>query len=248
MRALTFPTLVLMVMLSGVACQPNQPDLDMTDAPFTQASSAQLAEAVAQGDTWAIQEQIRQGSSPDAQGEDGLNLLQHAILSHSRAGLEALLDSGADPDLPGFDGSTALHTAAIDDDPAYLALLLTHGGDPNAPHAVTGERPLAKAVGPRTATQFRALLDAGADPNLADRTGNTPLHRAAMVNAGAHVLELLEAGANPQARNAQDRSFQSYYFGVPDNVLSERARGERAAIIRWLREHEISLEAGVDDT
>ena len=99
--------------------------------------------------------------------------------------------------------------------------------------------------GGEVARQFQALLEAGADPNAADRTGNTALHRAAMVNAGAHVLALLEAGADPQAKNAQDATFQSYYFRVPENVVNEESRGHRKAVVEWLRARDIPLEAGV---
>jgi len=236
------PLLLLMAVLSGPACQKAQ----MTNSAFTDARSAQLADAAARGDAALVRSQLQQGADPDARGEDGLNLLQHAIISGSRDGLEALLAGGADPNLHGYSGATALHTAAIADDPGFLELLLAHGGDPNVAHAVTGERPLAKAVGMRTTRQFQLLLEAGADPNAADRTGNTALHRAAMVNAGTHVRALLEAGADPLAKNAQDATFQAYYFGVPDNVINDETRAHRQAIIAWLRGHNVPLEAAVD--
>ena len=113
------------------------------------------------------------------------------------------------------------------------ALVIDFGGLPGLPDEAT-----ARAL-------IDALREAGADPNAADRTGNTALHRAAMVNAGAHVLALLEAGADPQAKNAQDASFQSYYFRVPDNVINEESRGHRKAVVEWLRGHDVPLEAGV---
>lgn len=235
------PLLLLMAVLSGPACQKAQ----MTTSAFTDAQTTQLAEAAARGDDALVRSQLARGADPDAQGEDGLNLLQHAILSGSRRGLEALLDGGADPNRPGYAGATAMHTAAIADDPVLLELLLARGGDPNAVHAVTGERPLAKAVGMRTSRQFHLLLEAGADPDASDRTGNTALHRAAMVNAGTHVRALLEAGANPLAKNAQDATFQTYYFGVPDSVINDETRAHRKAIIAWLRERDVPLEAAV---
>ena len=241
MHVPSLPLLLLTALLSGPACQK----ATMTDSTFNDPGTAQLADAVARGDSYAIRSQLESGGGPDAQGEGGLNLLQHAILSGSRDGLQALLESGADPNRHGYDGSTALHTAAIAGDPAYLDLLLANGGDPNVAHAVTGERPLAKAVGMRTSRQFHALLEAGADPGAEDRTGNTALHRAAMVNAGAHVLALLEAGADPQAKNAQGATFQSYYFRVPENVINEESRGHRKALVEWLRARDIPLEAGV---
>ncbi|WP_158238428.1 MULTISPECIES: ankyrin repeat domain-containing protein [Luteimonas] len=216
----------------------------MSPGPFTNADTARLADAVERDDAYVVRTLLTEGGNADARGEGDLTLLQHAILKGSPAALETLLQAGANPNVPGYGGSTAMHTAALVDDPAFLDLLLAHRGDPDARHAGTGETPLAQAVGPRTAPQFHRLLAAGADPDLADRTGNTPLHRAAMVNAGSHVLALLQAGANPQAKNAQDASFQPYYFRVPDNVLNDRARTERTAVIAWLRAHDVPLEAG----
>ncbi|WP_407353565.1 ankyrin repeat domain-containing protein [Luteimonas sp. R10] len=239
-----FPAIpaLLAAVLATTSCHGSA----MQTGPFTDPAVARLADAVEQGDAYVIRTLLDENGDPDARGEGGLNLLQHAIFKQSRDGLEALLAAGADPNLPGYGGSTAMHTAALVDDPAFLELLLAHGGNPDARHAESGETPLAQAVGPRTAATFRRLLAAGADPGAADRTGNTPLHRAAMINAGAHVLQLLEAGADPQAKNAQDATFQPYYFGVPADVLSDRARAEREAVRTWLRRHDVPLEAGSD--
>lgn len=241
MHALTSCGALLIVLLSGPACQR----APMPTDHFHDAPTADLAQAVSRGDAYAIGAQIAQGSDPDAQGDDGLTLLQHAIQTGSSAGLQALLEAGADPDRAGYQGSAALHTAAIAGDPVYVERLLAHGARPDVAHAVTGEQPLAKAVGMRTTRQFHLLLDAGADVNAADRTGNTALHRAAMVNAGDHVLALLEAGADPRARNAQDASFQTYYFNVPEAVLNADSRQSRSRIIAWLRAHDVALEANV---
>ena len=45
-----------------------------------------------------------------------------------------------------------------------------------------------------------ALLDHGADPNVADRTGMTPLHTAAQTGSPELAQALLAKGANPDAR------------------------------------------------
>lgn len=215
------------------------------DLPFDDAEAAGLASAARHGNAYAVRTQVQDGADPDARGEDGINLLQFAILSGSRAGFEALLDSGADPEAEGFNGTTALHTAALADDPAYLELMLGQGADPDARNRRNGETALAVAVSPRTSTQFALLLDAGADPNATDSQGYTPLHRAAMINAGAHVLALLEAGAAPHAQGGQEATFQAYFFRTPEGSLSQQAKDERQAVIAWLRGHDVPLEAGV---
>jgi len=232
--------LLLAALLSTSACSGEPMDL-----PFDDAEAAALASAARHGNAYAVRTQVQEGADPDARGRDGVNLLQFAILSGSRAGFEALLDSGADPEAEGFNGTTALHTAALADDPSYLELMLGQGADPNARNRRNGETPLAVAVSPRTSAQFSLLLDAGADPNAADSQGYTPLHRAAMVNAGAHVLALLEAGAAPHAEGGQDATFQAYFFRTPEDALTPEAREERKAVVAWLREHDVPLETGV---
>ena len=99
------------------------------------------ASAARHGNAYAVRTQVQEGADPDARGRDGVNLLQFAILSGSRAGFEALLDSGADPEAEGFNGTTALHTAALADDPSYLELMLGQGADPNARNRRNGETP-----------------------------------------------------------------------------------------------------------
>ncbi|MGH8033414.1 MAG: ankyrin repeat domain-containing protein [Luteimonas sp.] len=240
---LIVPTIALLLGLSGVACRGDAMDVKHV---FHDADIERLADAAADGDASRVRTLVDDGVDPDAHGDKGINLLQYAILVRSERGLIALLDAGADPNRPGLGGSTAVHSAAITNDPDVLRVVLAHRGDPNARHGETGATPLADATGPRTDAQFHMLLDAGADPNLADRTGNTPLHKAAMLNAGAQVLALLHKGADASARNAQSASFQRYYFKLPAAKLSTVARAQREAVIAWLRGHGVPLEAGAE--
>lgn len=214
---------------------------------FSDPAVAALAQAAAEGDRQAVRERAASGADPDAHGADAVTPLQFAMLAQSKRGVEALLDAGADASVPGLAGRTAVHSAAIADDPDYMRILLEHGADPDARHGLTGGTALADAAGPRTDAQFRMLLDAGADPSIADRTGNTPLHKAAMINAGAHVLQLLERGAPASAKNAQDATFQAYYYKLPASKLDAKARGERAAVTAWLDANGVPLEAGAGD-
>jgi len=218
--------------------------MDTSKAFPDDARTAELAAAATRGDAARVRALVRDGADANAHGDRGVTPLQVALLAQNIDGMRALLDAGADPNLSGLGGATTVHMAAIADDPKYLRLLLDHGGDANARHGETQAGPLAGAAGPRTDAQFRMLLDAGADPNLADRTGNTPLHAAAKINAGAHVLLLLEKGARPNARNAQDATFQTYYFKTPASVLNDAARAQRQAVTAWLQAHGIPVEAG----
>lgn len=209
------------------------------------ARLAELADAAAQGDEARVRGIVQQGIDPNATGEQGINPLQFALLSGSVEGVRALILAGANPNRPGLGGATTVHTASMIDDPQYLQLLLEYGADANARHGKTGAVPLAVAAGPRTDAQFRMLLQAGADPDLADAAGNTPLHAAAMINAGQHVRLLLEKGASANQRNAQGASFQTYFFRTPDSRITEALRADRKAVEQWLLEHGVPLETAV---
>lgn len=235
--------LSLLLMLSGAACSGDAMD---ARAAFPDASAGALADAVAADDAAAVRAQVQAGADPNARGDKGVNLLQIAMLAQAKDSLKALLEAGADPNAPGLGGATAVHGAAIANDPEYLRIVLAHRGDADARHGETNATPLAGATGPRTDAQFRMLLDAGADPGAADRTGNTPLHKAAMINAGDHVLALLDAGADPQAKNSQDATFQRYFFKTPGNRLNDAARAKREAVVTWLQNRNVPLEAGAD--
>lgn len=236
--------LLFALVLAGAACQGHAMDASKA---FPDPAVAALAQAAADGDVAEVQRHVAAGADPDARGADQVTPLQYAMLAQSKPGVEALMAAGADASVPGLAGRTAVHSAAIADDPGYLRILLDHRADPDARHGQTGGTALADAAGPRTDAQFRMLLEAGADPSIADRTGNTPLHKAAMINAGAHVLQLLEHGAPASAKNAQDATFQAYYYKLPADKLSEQARGERAAVTGWLEANGVPLQAGASD-
>ena len=209
---------------------------------FTDPRVAELAEAVADGDTLRIRD-LAAGVDLSTRGDKHVTLLQWALLNRSFAGMKALLDAGADPTQSGMDSDTVVHMAAMANDATYLTELLARGVNPNVRNPESGAGPLRAALMGERGEQFRALLAAGADPDLADRLGNTPLHVAGQINEPERALDLLNAGADPMARNAQGVTFQRYLFMTRAALLNAETRRSREAVEAWLTTHQIPLES-----
>lgn len=137
-----------------------------TDA-FSNPDVAPLAAAVQRGDVPEVKRQLER-VNPDTPGSDGSTLLVEAIGKRQLESVKTLLEAGADPNRPGAGGETPVHAAAFAEDPAYLDAVLAHGGDANVRNPQTGATPLGKAILGQHMTQLKRLLDAGADPDLAD--------------------------------------------------------------------------------
>ncbi|MEA3397976.1 MAG: ankyrin repeat domain-containing protein, partial [Chloroflexota bacterium] len=139
----------------------------------------------------------------------------------------ALLDAGAHPDAvhgcyTSSDYDTPLHAAAARRDTKIVALLLAHGADVNVVRRKSGATPLYAVLrgGYEEATHLplvRALLDAGADPNLPrgmldfDTRGKnenlrTVLQLAIARGARQTVQLLLEHGADIDRRDSKQQT------------------------------------------
>jgi len=234
--------LVLLAGLAGPGCAKEdllKHKVDVHEV-FPDDRGTALATAIADGDSDRIRRLATVGSI-EITGDEGITLLQWAVLSGSLAGLNSLLDAGADPTHQGMDGYTVMHTAAMVGDSRYLKALLARGVSPDL-RDKDGQTPLFIAITARREEQVAALLSAGADVNVADSVGDTPLHRAALINDFERIRALLEAGANPIAANAQKATFQDYLFMVDPKLLNEHARHNRTAVFAWLMEHGIPIK------
>jgi uncharacterized protein len=241
MHRLRLLACVLLVLNSATGCaRPS-----MNNDAFSNPELAPLADAVRRGDAPEIRRHLERVPA-DTLGGNGETLLVEAIHRRKPASVEALLEGGADPNRVNARGETPVHVAAFEGDPEALRALLARGGDPDVQNPRTGETPLMRALLSPNRTQYEVLLDAGADPNLADKNGGTALHAAASTNNGAAILRLLEKGARPQAKNSGGATFQDAYFGYRRELLNERGREERRQIIAWLKAHGVPLEAKVE--
>ena len=137
--------------------------------------------------------------------------LLSAVQAGSAPTVQALLEAGADANrsgqimraLPNFAGMTKLQTltplalAVLDRKADAAALLLHHKADPNA---LGPDRypVILNAVG--NADILKALLKAGARPNVDDGQGRTPLSMAAAGGLADSVSILLAHDADKEAR------------------------------------------------
>src|SRR5690606_5024983 len=105
-------------------------------------------------------------------------------------------------------------SAAADLDAEAVDAFLTLGHDPNRSVSPrwNGATPLSMVAYTNDDTQAetalaiaRRLLEAGADPNLADNDGTTPLHQTAQLGVPAMAELLIAHGADVDARNRYDK-------------------------------------------
>ncbi|WP_158601688.1 ankyrin repeat domain-containing protein [Solilutibacter pythonis] len=208
---------------------------------FLQPAVAELARAVAKGDEVAIRRLAPQADL-NAQGRDGVTLLEWAVLNKRPGSLKALLEVGANPSQQGLDGETVIHLAAQADDLVYLQTLLKAGADANA-LSRSQTNALVSALDAARKDHLSMLLEAGAKPDQANLVGYTPLHAAAMLRDYDSVLVLLKHGADPRARSKNGATFQSFVFPDAKRVpLNAKAKEGQREIRAWLLANGVEAE------
>src|SRR5579862_1328264 len=107
-------------------------------------------------------------------------------------------------------GDTALHIAAAAYQAGIARELIRSGAHVAAENRFGDQLLHAAALGnpnsprwnpPAQVATIECLIEAGADPNAADKRGVTPLHKAVRTRCAPAVRSLLAHGANPELRN-----------------------------------------------
>ena len=185
------------------------------------AGGVDIWDAVARGDSSAIEKFAAAGGDLNVRGSGGSTPLWVALQEKNRDSYEALLKHGADPNVIMSGRRVVTHWAALEEDPWWLRLALEHGADPNLVNVGRGRpnegTPLKFALGKRSQLTLeddirgdakfldnvKLLVEHGADidkpwppPGNGSALPSYPLADAAAFNDFESVLYLLEAGAD----------------------------------------------------
>lgn len=189
-----------------------------------------LMYAAGWSDAAAVRSLIDAGARLDARSEDQWTPLMLAASRGSIESLDALIAAGANMEYKNRWGQTALIGAALVADVEKVKRLL-RGSPINATDA-NGLSALNVACGGSEESDpvVAALIEAGADPKIADSDGVTPLMRAADRGNPARVAAIIKAGAPLDAKDNSGRSALDWAMARDDEAGEAAARTLREAM------------------
>jgi ankyrin repeat protein len=160
---------------------------------------------------------------------DSINLWEAAALGEVESLHQAVEKGQAINDLAP-DGFTALGLAAFFGRIEALAWLLANSADPNiSADNQMKVRPIHSAAAHRDAEvslqMVKALIEVGAEVNVAQHGGWTPLHQAADHGHHEQVQLLLDAGADPGLKSMDGR--------VPADMAREKSFNQLAELLAF---------------
>ena len=154
--------------------------------------------AAARGDAEQIQRLFAQGEKPNIRDEYGRTPLHVAVFGSHLEAMRVLAKSGVDPNALENDRYDIVTIAAVANDVPALQTALEIGGSARNITSRYDGTALFESIylgdgGSRHTETLRALVEAGADVNIADRQGQTPL-ALARVRGYARMVEILQKG------------------------------------------------------
>ena len=158
-----------------------------------------LMEASMWGNETAVSLLLEHGAKTDTElREEGGTALSGAAWFGFGKIVELLLKAGASPDAADSEKATPLLRASCAGSPA--AMVLTSGGKSE------GYAYLMKVRGNEFGRAVRALIAAGANPNLGNKRDVTPLMASSLAGNLDIATALLDAGADPNLRDKEGRT------------------------------------------
>jgi len=170
--------------------------------------------------------------------------LHNAAMLGDCAAIERLLGAGADPRLANRAGMTPLRLAIHANKHEAIKVLCAGGPETISDEAHGAYPLLVEAAQMERPDCVRALLAAGADPNVATNLGNTALHWAARTNAINMAQALLDAGANPFAVDKQGKTPMEQ--GGPGRA--EASKVIAAEAMQWISKQALASLNGLPQT
>ena len=160
-----------------------------------------------------IQAIIDNGADVNTRDEDSLTALMLACLKGNIEAINALMNAGANPNIVHANGLICIHFAVLGDrSKETLQALINHGIDVNATskasnNATSNETALLLACQKGFVEAINVLLNAGADPNLADTEGESSIHHAIYGECSKETLQaIIDHGADVNAVNKDSRT------------------------------------------
>lgn len=203
-----------------------------------------MSEAATVANADVIAQLLEAGADVESRSADGQTALMIVARSDRTEAARVLLEHGADVNAgESWRGQTALMWAAAQRQPAMVELLIANGAELDArsavndwPRQVTGEpRRMYRPFGGLTPLMFaaregclecaRALVEAGANIDLADPKNVTPLYLAIDNFHFDTAKYLIQAGANPNKWDWWGRT--PLYSAVDVNTLPRGGRPDR---------------------
>ena len=147
-----------------------------------------------------VKEIIDHGAPVDVVNDIGETPLLLACSTAQEATVKLLLEEKANPNIANVDGDTSLHSAiAADCSKKLLQEIIDHGGEVNALNK-RGRTALLFGCAYRQMDAVNVLLEAGADPAVADEEGFSCLHAAVDARCNKDTLRaLIDHGAQTDA-------------------------------------------------
>ena len=149
----------------------------------------------------AIQTMIIHGANMNAINNHNQTALILACVMENLDAIDVFLNTGANPNIATADGNTCLHYAILEEcSIECLETILVHGADVNATNTYM-LTPLMLVTMENVET-INLLLNAGADPNIANADGDTWLHYAVNGDCNQEILQaIIDHGADVNATN-----------------------------------------------
>lgn len=171
-----------------------------------------MIEAARSGNEALLKKLIKGGGDVNLANTLGSTPLMEACVARQLGTVRVLLDAKADVSARTNQGTSALLNAARSHEYEIVELLLAAGADANESDTTYGVTALISACGVlpgydpadamvKSMKTVKALLAAGANPDLKAKSGNSPLAEAARTDSRSVILELLHAGANPNVNS-----------------------------------------------